>query len=263
MNTLSWSRITEPSNISGWSGRTGIYPDGNPSAPHTYDGQVYLPNQQKMFFAGGMDQSGGVYNHAWTFDPAAKAWSRKPDYNGGNIGYGQIAGYDPNSGKVFVASNASDSLCEYDPVNNTWKSYGSSSLPDYHMSGDVDPVGKRLVAVGSGRIRTYSLATNVGATTNPVTTGDRAVETNGNAPGFVWYPPGKVFVGWNGGKNIYTLDPTTWVWTLRTLAASNVVTPTAPNGQGTFGRFQYDPAHNVFVVVNSIGQNVFVYKPDF
>ncbi len=263
LNTLKWTRVTDPSDPSTWSGTTGVMPDGKPAAPHTYDGEVFLPNLNKMFFVGGMDKRGYSYNNAWLFDANTKAWTRQLDYPCGDVGYGQVAAFDSNTGHVFVATSYNDNFCEFDPIANKWKIYSSDGLPDYHMSGDIDPIGNRFVAVGAGRIRVYALSGVIGQASTPATTGDRAVELNGNAPGFVWYPPGKVFVGWDGGSNVYTLDPTNWKWTLRPLVASNKVTPTAANGNGTFGRFQYDPVHNIFIVVNGVDENVYFYKPNF
>jgi hypothetical protein len=89
------------------------------------------------------------------------------------------------------------------------------------------------------------------------------VVQNGNAPGFVWHPSANLFVGWNGGSVVYTLDPKTWHWTAYNAAVDNTVVPTAANGNGTFGRFQYDPKSNVFIAVNDVNQDVYIYKPCF
>ena len=48
--------------------------------------------------------------------------------------------------------------------------------------------------------------------------------------------------------------------TTSTAAAANTVTPTGASTQGTFGRFRYSPSKNVFVVVNSVDQDVYVYR---
>jgi hypothetical protein len=43
-------------------------------------------------------------------------------------------------------------------------------------------------------------------------------------------------------------------------APTNTITPTAPNQNGTYGRFRYVPSKNVFIVVNSVDENVYFYK---
>jgi len=102
--------------------------------------------------------------------------------------------------------------------------------------------------------------TNPGsAPITPTTSGDKTIE-NSRAPGFVYDPVSKVFVGWSGGSAVYTLNPATWVWTKINPAGSNTVTPTAAEDRGTYGRFQYVPGKNVFVAVNRTTENVYFYK---
>lgn len=50
------------------------------------------------------------------------------------------------------------------------------------------------------------------------------------------------------------------MWTRVNAAAGNTVTPTAPNGVGTYSRWRYVPNLNLFVVVNRNSDNVFFYK---
>jgi len=38
------------------------------------------------------------------------------------------------------------------------------------------------------------------------------------------------------------------------------VVPTNPAATGTYGRWRYSPRYNVFIVVNSVKQNVFAYR---
>jgi hypothetical protein len=127
------------------------------------------------------------------------------------------------------------------------------------MTGDIDPTDGLLVAVGGGYLQAVNL--NTGAVTNLSTSNAPSALINGNAPGFVWDSGANLFVGWNGGGTIYTLDPHTWQWT--TYTSSDSALPTSPNENGTFGRFEYDAADNVFMVVNDINQDVYIYKPNF
>jgi hypothetical protein len=128
------------------------------------------------------------------------------------------------------------------------------------MTGDIDPTDGLLVAVGGGYLQAVNLET--GTVTNLTSSGDQAVQ-KGNAPGFVWDPSINMFVGWNGGSTVYTLAPHTWRWTTYAAAADNTVTPTAPAANGTFGRFEYDAADNVFILVNDVAQNVYIYRGCF
>jgi hypothetical protein len=131
----------------------------------------------------------------------------------------------------------------------------NDSLPDYHMTAACG--GGKMVAVGGGFAVSCDLTT--GAITALASTGDQSI-VEGNSPGFVFHPPSGKFVGWNGGANLYQLDPATWAWTVFPIGG---VVPTAPAVNGTFGRFRYDPGLDCFVVVNDISQPVFQVTEPF
>ncbi len=259
LKTLAWSRLTDPSSVSGWSRTSPILPDGSPSVQHTYDALVYLPKTHQMFVAGSeaATPNGNSYPLSWIYNFGSKSWRPSADFVG--TSYGTIAAFNPTDGLVYAVGQGTG-LQSYNPATNNWTRIGRQPLPDYHMTGALDPIDNLLVATGNGFLAAINLTTSI--LTSVSSSGDQRVQ-KGNAPGFVWYPPAKLFVGWNCGSTLYTLDPRTWQWTAYTAAADNTVTPTAANGNGTFGRFQYAAADNVFVVVNDTKQDVFVYKPCF
>src|SRR5262249_21157193 len=53
---------------------------------------------------------------------------------------------------------------------------------------------------------------------------------------------------------------TTWNFTQIDPNVANTVTPTQPPSQGTFSRFQYIPSKNVLIAVNSIYEDVYIYR---
>lgn len=255
LKTLSWKMLSRPSSIAGWSRTTPILPDGTPSAQHTYDALTMLPSGQ-MFVAGsaGATPNGYSYAESWLFDPATGKWQQAAPFRGASID--QIAEYDAASGMVFALDSGS-ALQSYDPATNRWTRIGSQKLADYHMTGAIDPVDRILVTVGNGFLQSISLTT--GSVVSITSSGDRTAQ-NGNAPGFVWDSSANLFVAWNGGSTLYTLDPRRWRWTAHAADAENKVTPTAPASNGTFGRFQYKAADDLFILVNDINQNVYLYK---
>jgi hypothetical protein len=261
LQTLTWSMLDNPSSIAGWDSKgSPILPDGAPSAQHTYDALAFLPGLNEMFVAGsqGATTNGNSYRESWLFNVATGTWRQAALYDTASVG--GIAAYDPADGLVYAINAQPNSLRSYNPTTNTWTTIGRDHLADYHMTGGIDPDANIMVAVGHGYLQSVSLTT--GAITTLSSTGDQTVQ-NGNAPGFVWDPAAKLFVGWNGGSTLYALDPQTWQWTTYVAASDNTVTPTAPAANGTFGRFQYDSADNVFIVVNDVNQDVYVYKPCF
>jgi hypothetical protein len=265
MTTLTWSRLTNPSAPN--ASNSGIYADGTPSSRHTYAALAYIPNIDSMFTAGGaIYQSGRGTNMSWLFNFTSNTWQRRTDAprpsNGECCGY--AAAYDPISGHVFRSHGGGFS--EYDPNQNNWVNHGGNS-PSLYINAAIAPTDRLMVAVGGGSYGvagTYYWRLNPasGSLIKATTSGDKTVE-NAVAPGFAWSSAANVFVGWNGGSIVYTLDPKTWIWTKIDPPAANTVIPTAPNSRGTYGRFQYVPAMNVFVLVNRVNEDVYIYKPGF
>ena len=78
--------------------------------------------------------------------------------------------------------------------------------------------------------------------------------------GFVYDPVGDRYIAWNGGTTVYALDPVTWLWSIVPLYSGNTVTPTAPVVRGTYGRMQYIPSKQAFILVNQTTENVYFFK---
>src|SRR5690606_30341894 len=89
------------------------------------------------------------------------------------------------------------------------------------------------------------------------TTGE--VPPQGNRVGFVYADDLDLFAAWVGGRDVYTLDPATRVWTHHVGTGDE---PTPPAGNGTYGRWRYSTKRNVFVLVNDTTGGVFIYKPE-
>lgn len=262
--TMAWSRATEPS--------TGIiqnalyYSDGKPSSRHTYNMLVYVPDPVDRFMAIGAGstygETGGSGSAVDAFNFATNTWSARasiPSAAGYAAMYGSVAAYDAGSGHIWFHDTLSGTLREYDPVANTWQVRVSNYLEDYSTAA-VDPVRRLMVTVGGKTgLLVWNLNSPTSAPTKPTTSGDKTIE-GAQAPGFVYDSASKLFVGWDGGTAVYTLNPSTWVWTKVNPAGSNTVTPTAAEARGTYGRFQYVPSKNVFVGVNRTTENVYFYR---
>jgi hypothetical protein len=265
LRELRWKELCLPSSIARWSGMTSILPDGSPSARHTYGSLAFIPKKNELLAAGSAAsmRSGNGSPLSWLFTPAAQkpdapcAWRKAGDSP--VAGVGTVAAYDPISEHVFVISNGVG-LLEYDPIGDSWSKRGTTPLSDYHQTGALDPEVRILVTIGVGFINVVSLEN--GSVAHPAVSGATSVQS-GNAPGLTWYPPAAKFVAWSGGAALFLLDPHSWTWVAHPPMAANRTTPTPPNTNGTFGRFQYDPVDNAFIVVNGIDQDVYVYKPDF
>lgn len=274
LNTLSWTRLTDPSYMNsgynfssqGWSDGDEAYPDGTPVARHTYSGLAYLPPPFDAFWSTGGSKwrNGNGTTAAWQFDldPGVLSWRRLSKAPSSMLG--AVAAYDPVDRKVWFQSK--NHVLSYDPATDTWAKRTSfmggqscdGKLPAY-MTGAIDPVKRLFVLVGGGCAFYYDISVSGNVTRRQVGgTGSSDIKS-GKAPGFTFDSANGVFIGWNGGSAVYSLDmnvsPPVWVRHATTGADPGI---TALNG--TYGRLQYSPNKNVIVLVNEVDKNVFIYR---
>lgn len=262
LTRLEWSMLCAPSVVNP-GGEVDTNIDNTPVSTHTYDLLAYITSTKQMFVPGEWGAMKVDSQQSWLFDPSIQSpsktgkWKKAALNTSGFID--TVAKYDPVSDRVF-AVNKGFGLRSYSPSDDRWGVVGTQPLSDYHMTGAISPELRMLAVIGNGFLNIMNLKTGIFSL--PMASGDMTAQ-KGNAPGFAWDPVAKVFVAWNGGATLYTLDPHSWQWTAHRAAEGNKVVPTAPAENGTFGRFQYDPSHDVFVVVNDINQDVYFFKPNF
>ncbi len=268
INSLHWQQLTLDTPADQRQLNSDIYLDGLPSSRHTYNGLEYLPNIDRFFSAGGsVPGSGGCQGATWLYDfdevPAESGWQKVADGPGG---CGNLTAYDSVTGHVWLVKDGK--LQRYDPLNpsDPWNTYLDNADFEYYMTGAIDPNRRKLVYIGGtnygGPAMTvvYDIAdpASVSGGWSP-TTGANEIEDS-KAAGFVFDPKTDRFVAWNGGDKVYALDPDSLVWYRMDAAKSNLVVPSRPSAMGTYGRFRYIPSKNLYVLVNAIDQNVFLYK---
>lgn len=278
LSTLAWSELTQPDlGYPATYPGNGLLANGNPVGRHTYDNLAFLPTQNLFFACHGNDFQSNTDNHTWTLNPSTQnpsaigAWVKRDDIPGSNVGGsgifpGSSCAYDPTSGHVFFVGDDMFGLDEWNPSAGTGSQWtitngNSQQLPAQQMKCAIKP-GDRMIVTGLGFTVSIPISgINKGVFTTLVTTGDKTIE-NANAPGFVFHPPSGKFVGWNGGLTLYVFDTATNAWTVHAMTANTSPstgfnTPTAVQPDGTYGRFFYDAAHDVFGAVNDVAQNVF------
>jgi hypothetical protein len=257
--TLKWIRVNDPSIPVGDG--SPYASDGAPTSRHTYDYLDYVPSIDRFCTFGGAglysDSSGSSNTDCFDFD--ALRWERKAVIPSTGDTFGSKAVYDPISGKVYLQTGFGGTFSSYDPTANKWTTLISNSSMDYYLVGAVDPVRRKLVMAGSGQLRVLDLL-NPGAGFSTVSSSGDMTVVNAQAPGFVYDPVSDRFIGWNGGADVFSLNMDTMVWSRISPASGNSTVPTAPNDSGTYGRFRYIPSKNAFIVVNSVDEDVFIYK---
>ena len=263
LKTLKMERVTDPTPnqfIDFPAAGTGAaYADGNPRSKHTYSGMAFLNG--KFFAHGGSNWSynGGMQKDTWEFDPSTKTWKRLANIDSCYPGFTRPYGArDPLTNTILMHKYVK--LCEYTPATNTWRSRGGFPAgADPFATMTFDPVNRLLLLIGKG-LRYYdmkSASSNIPMQTM-TTIGDQTA-VNAEWPGCDWHPPSKSIVCWAGGKSVYALDTKTATWTKTTASASSL-TPNSPAPRGTHGRWRWT-GRGVFVVVNSVDQDAWVYKP--
>jgi hypothetical protein len=262
LDSLKWFRLTDPSSITGYAGGcANILPDSQPVSRHTYAGMDYVASADKIFSGGGFTWPNACGDPVgWLFDYTLNKWVVSAI-----IGYGSrgMSGYDPVAGKLWVIGGTGTGFRDFNGATGVWTSHNNPGFMGQIIT--VDPDDRLLVGLNKGNINTYTL-NGTGTAAVHATSGDTAAinaampDGDYKTPGFVWDPVLKCFVAWNGGADVYTLNLTTYSFTRVGPAVTNTVIPTAAAAQGTYGRFRYSPKNNVYVVVNSISENVFLYR---
>lgn len=294
----AWSRLTEPTVRPPEIAQRDFYsrdplPNGDPVGRHSYDGVEFLPDRNLMWgFGGSMAGSGFAGKGTWVLN-AAKKWTRLAD---GTPALSHASAYDPVGKQVLV--HLPEYLHIYDLESDKWtavRGFGFPPLwPRYAFSGDitgvVDPLRRLFWVVGGhgqrypgsapgrshGNILVWDIAQAKAVTDDWVTTGggffsnksfirqsDQWFESGGGdiyntmAPGIDYDSATDSLVAWPNLGAPYALNLTTKEWVKLNAEGSP---PYGNNAGGTFGRWRYAAAYNVFILINSISQNVYFYK---
>jgi hypothetical protein len=289
LQTGTWSRITEPTLIpEGTSPGNFLNRDplsnGQPISRHTYDGVEFLDDLNKLWAHGGsMAGEGGATAQTWLFE-SSTGWSRQMPSMDGRANQGHLmlaSAYDAPSRRVFTHSSYMQSYSVDDDVWTTIAGFGEPPLwPRYAIDGDktaaIDTQRRLFWSVGSGTVLVWDMARGMAVTDDWVTTGggaytnvddvgsypDQIFESGGgnvyneSAPGLDYDPTSDALVAWPNRGAPYVLDLETREWTLGTGTGA----PVSENSGGTFGRWRYIRAYNVFILVNSVDDNVYFYK---
>jgi hypothetical protein len=208
------------------------------------------------------------------FDQTTLRWEQKAAPLGARTG--SYTALDPVTGHIWQHGTAINYfLEEYDPVANTWTKRSSMyGQYEYTTTAVIDPVHRQLVVIpgclGSNQTvctnmpsgYTFDISRTGTLVSQPLSmVGAEAIAMGKFSPGIDYDPGTGLLVAWNGGADVYTLDMATRTWTRAQPAPENTVVPTNPTPTGTYGRWRYSPRYNVFVLVNSVNENVFVYRP--
>lgn len=257
--------------------------DGTPLSSHTYGQIAYLPVADKMFY---WEQGAGNYcastssREVWLFNLASNTWA-KPSPTG-------VAGFDIHASadaawsacaldtshgvtaneSVICEWGANHMLVRYDATANTWTKLTNYASATYPMGATaaVDPARKLFVMFGTGNIDgsgglkaiKVDISSASYAFTDLSSTLSECSALNTLFPGITYDPYGGNFLVYKGnGDTVYEWNPDTGV--CRALTA--IGGPTAVNGTGALGRWNYFPTLGKFVNAATVGSDVFAWQP--
>ncbi len=258
ISSLSWERLTEPSVAPLPDQGIEALADGRPSSRHTYSGVTFHTSADKVFVSGGSlwSGSGGGSRGAWTFDLPTRAWERRADTPSSQVT--AMVAYDHVTGLVFSLLQ-NGTLAAYDYKKNSWSKRASIDWAEFDPARTmiVHPTQRQLLVVGGGKVLAFGLSRfSMGAQTIATTGGEAIVNAQG--PGLAYDSATNCIVGWTGKGDVYSLDLATRQWT-RHAPASQAAPPMPPH-QGVFGRWQYIPSRDAFIVATRINENVWLSR---
>jgi len=260
INTLKWLRVMDPSVPP--AENTTYASDGGPVSRHTYDVIEYVPGLDSLcsFGVPSLYSQSGIQNNTDCFNFGTMRWERKADVP--TMGYGSYSAVDPVTGNAWMfGSETGCYLSEWNPATNVWTQRSNKvSCYDNTKTATIDAKRRKFVAIGGGEVYSWDISSSGMIPWQSLSTSGANGIVSARNPGFDYDSVSDRLVAWDGGANVYSLNLDTLSWSLITPAAANTVVPTAPNETGTYGRFRYIPSKNAFVVVNSVNQNVFIYK---
>ena len=254
VNSLTWERYTEPS-LPPYD--RDPLADGNPVSRHTYDGLQFLTHADRFWaYGGSRSVDGGGTSLTWVFDASQKRWINRqpsgPAVPGAGHIYNLSSIYDPVSRKVFMRDP--HHLYTYDYDRNTWTRLRDWAHSWNGQRGVLDSKRRLYFTIGSGELQVYDIAANQDVTAQWQTTGGSDVIAL-EGPGVDYDAKADTLVAFKGG-GIQALDCKTKAWT----AKSGTGAPPRLSENGTYGRWRYIAEYNVFILVNSIEEDVYFYK---
>jgi hypothetical protein len=261
LNTLRVQRLTDPAlPIARSVCPESLANDSQPNSRHTYDGLAYLEHVDRMFvFGGSLSDCGYMSRGTWTFSFETERWERRnPKGPIPNAMPGVVSAYDPNTRMIFLHDDKA--LYSYDVDADRYQRLSGEDPIDYHMTGVIDPLRRKFVIVGAGAVYVYDIGRGSRFARRTLKTTGGAPIVESDYPGLAYHPATHRIIAWNGGDTVYSLDLDSGAWSSTTAAGG----PGPARENGTYKRWSYAPAPDVFILVNSADHNarIFRLRPD-
>jgi hypothetical protein len=171
------------------------------------------------------------------------------------------SGWDPARRRVVTRSRSF--IGAYYPEADRWESWNIQNAPygsDFQASVAMDLVGRKMYVIGDRLAEVIDLDSRAYTDLRgkPWVANVRGVGGGTGyfaGPGVSWHARAKQIVVWTGGNDLLLINPATD--SSKTITMAGVTVP-APPGGGTYGRFRVIPGTDQVVLVNAVGENVFI-----
>lgn len=260
LETFQWTRVTPPNRYWNWpiERAQDTNPDGTPASIHSYGGLAYIPDPFDWFVRIGGARWHDDYSMSkiFAYSFPLGTWGQVGDASSSWLGF--TSAYDKATGRVLFWD-----YLRVKAWRPGWKSAWPMSQESMFAVDDginvvIDPDRRRLWLIGAGHVMSTGLDDKWPSRLEThKTSGDTAIVA-GYAPGLAYDPHLKKIVAWMGWGGVFVLDPHTLVWTRMTPLTRPY--PTHPTSWGVWGRFQYAPALNLYVAVDAVNRNVWLYR---
>jgi hypothetical protein len=232
-----------------------------PNARHTYDGMAFMPSQELVWaFSGALAGKIGPLSDSktWLFNPSSGAWSL--DDSKGEIpspAYGVVSAFDPVTEKVFLHDRTALYSYTFDSEGGTYEKLNAQRALGLGLNAAIDPENRRMLIIGNGQQILYDLKPTSGYRRIPAPLkGDADFIRKHNAPGLAYNSKDGHLYAWPGDGKLYRFHMDTLSW--EGLAFNGDPGPQARHG--TFGRFDYVPSLNSFVLLNNPREDAYLFR---
>jgi len=255
---------------------SGNYFDGRPRSIHSYRKNIWDPVRGKVMCAvqGNCYYSGQAGPPRTMFmDIATGDWEMRGNHPGPGTSSGGAAVWDSTRQRAYWLGVNTCKLSWYDYDTDTWTllSSGTTNLESGYQCLVYAPVLDCIVQFNPNLTDRFKVwHPDTGVRVGPGATNSYPTDVgNVGQIGAAWVASLGCICIWNNGtgttETIHTLtpgaDPFTdpWTWGTLTNDPSNAVTPTAAQGNGTYGRFDYCHALRGFYLHNAVGERPYFY----
>ena len=244
---MTWSRPVDPGGRPGDRCKT-VLSDGSPSAVHSYDGVIHAPANDTVYRFGGVAYCDNLLESQDVFAVGPNGWQHlglAPSEL--NIGISTKTAWNPNTQTILLAGR--HHIAEFDPRTNSFR----------RVFGDLGFSGAGAMAYDPKRDRLLVVQMNGYWNLYDGVSG-RLVASRSKRPagGIAYSTVRDTFVGWTGGRDVFTVDPQTLEMTPYPIPDG--LAPTRAQSGGVFGKWAYIAEQDLFVGYDNPAEGVWFFR---